>query len=306
LRLSGKPLGAARCLGLILWIGLLAATLSSPTQIAQAKSAPGDERIPKALPGAPPLPDALRATLSSALDERGDGYVPRSRHRRKDGSPLYSNRLLLEKSPYLQQHAHNPVNWYPWGDQAFADAKRLGRPVLVSIGYSTCHWCHVMEEETFDEVEAARYLNEHFIAIKVDREARPDVDEIYMTALHAMNQRGGWPLNVWLTPDRKPFFGGTYFPPKDRAGRPSFVSVLRKIHQRYSEQPELIQQSANTLTKALQAELEGNAADSSQTIGPAVLDNALTAYSERADRAWGGIGSGGGGGTTSPRSSRSR
>jgi uncharacterized protein YyaL (SSP411 family) len=249
------------------------------------------EPIPESLPGAPPLPEDVRAALARDLGARGKGYVPRTRHLREDGSPRYSNRLLLEKSPYLQQHAHNPVNWYPWGKQAFAEAKRLNRPVLVSIGYSTCHWCHVMEEETFESVEAARYLNAHFIAIKVDREARPDIDEIYMTALRTMNQRGGWPLNVWLTPDAKPFYGGTYFPPEDRSGRPAFVSVLRQIQLVYSEQPHRVQRSADSLTNALRAELEGQAAATSQTLEPAVLTGAVAAYAQRVDRSWGGIGS---------------
>jgi hypothetical protein len=143
------------------------------------------DSIPKALPGAPDLPKSLRARLAIALSENGPDYVPRTRHRHENGSPIYSNRLLLESSPYLQQHAHNPVNWFPWGDEAFETAKRLGRPVLISIGYSTCHWCHVMEEESFDDPAHAEYLNERFVAIKIDREVRPDIDAIYMAAVHA-------------------------------------------------------------------------------------------------------------------------
>ena len=127
------------------------------------------------------------------------------------------NKLIDTSSPYLQQHAYNPVNWYPWGDLALARAKEEDKPIIVSIGYSSCHWCHVMERESFENEDIATIMNEHFISIKVDREERPDVDNIYMDALHAMGQSGGWPLNVFLTPDQKPFYGGTYFPPQNWA-----------------------------------------------------------------------------------------
>lgn len=150
--------------------------------------------------------------------QRDQDYQPRTRHLNKDGSAKYTNRLFLETSPYLLQHAHNPVNWYPWGDEAFALAKQLNRPVLLSIGYSTCHWCHVMEEESFEDEEVAHFLNEHYVAIKVDCEERPDVDAIYMSAVQALTGRGGWPITVWLTPERKPFYGGSYFPARDGDG----------------------------------------------------------------------------------------
>jgi hypothetical protein len=136
-------------------------------------------------------PPAIRAKLADALRARGRGYVPRTRHRNADGSPTYTNRLILETSPYLLQHAHNPVDWFPWGDEAFARAKATGRPVFLSVGYSTCHWCHVMEEESFEDEEIAAYLNRHYVAIKVDREERPDVDEVYMTAVQALTGSGG-------------------------------------------------------------------------------------------------------------------
>jgi hypothetical protein len=129
------------------------------------------------------------------------------------GDPKHTNQLINEKSPYLLQHAHNPVNWYPWGDEAFALAKKENKPVLVSIGYATCHWCHVMERESFEDPELAELLNASFYAIKVDREERPDVDGIYMKAIQALGQQGGWPLNVFVTPDGVPFYGGTYFRP---------------------------------------------------------------------------------------------
>jgi uncharacterized protein YyaL (SSP411 family) len=143
----------------------------------------------------------------------------------------HTNRLAREKSPYLLQHQHNPVDWYPWGEEAFAKARQENKPLFVSIGYSTCHWCHVMERESFESEEVAKVLNEHFVSIKIDREERPDVDKIYMTFVQATTGQGGWPLNVFLTPDLKPFFGGTYFPPDKRHGRPSFLQTLEQIQQ---------------------------------------------------------------------------
>jgi len=144
-------------------------------------------------------------------------------------APQFTNRLAREKSPYLLQHAHNPVHWYPWGEEAFARARNEGKPIFLSIGYSTCHWCHVMERESFEHENVGRFLNEHFISIKVDREERPDVDKIYMTFVQATTGSGGWPMSVFLTPELKPFFGGTYFPPEPRQGRPGFPQLLERI-----------------------------------------------------------------------------
>ncbi len=141
----------------------------------------------------------------------------------------HTNRLAREKSPYLLQHQHNPVDWFAWGDEAFAKARKEDKPIFLSIGYSTCHWCHVMERESFENEETAKYLNTHFVSIKVDREERPDVDKIYMTFVQSMTGSGGWPLNVFLAPDLKPFYGGTYWPPESKYGRPSFVQVLQQI-----------------------------------------------------------------------------
>src|SRR5271156_5748499 len=140
-----------------------------------------------------------------------------------------SNRLASEKSPYLLQHAHNPVDWYPWGEEAFAKARAENKPIFLSIGYSTCHWCHVMAHESFENPATAKIMNEHFVCIKVDREERPDVDKVYMTFVQATTGSGGWPMSVWLTPDLKPFLGGTYFPPADRYGRPGFPNVLMQV-----------------------------------------------------------------------------
>jgi len=158
------------------------------------------------------------------------GLAPRTRHRDGDIAH-FTNRLILETSPYLRQHSHNPVNWYPWGDEAFADARRRGLPVFLSVGYSTCHWCHVMEEESFEDLEIARFLNERYVAIKVDREERPDVDTVYMTAVTALSGHGGWPMSVWLDAERRPFFAGTYVPPRDgeRGAPRGFLSILQAL-----------------------------------------------------------------------------
>src|SRR5947207_243537 len=146
-----------------------------------------------------------------------------------DDTPKFTNRLAKEKSPYLLQHAHNPVDWYPWGEEAFEKAKRENKPIFLSIGYSTCHWCHVMAHESFESPETAEIMNREFVNIKVDREERPDVDRVYMTFVQATTGGGGWPMSVWLTPQLEPFVGGTYFPPEDRFGQPAFNRVLQRI-----------------------------------------------------------------------------
>ena len=161
------------------------------------------------------------------------------------------NRLAREPSPYLQQHANNPVEWYPWGDEAFARARREEKPIFLSIGYSTCHWCHVMEHESFEHPGIAALLNEHFVSIKVDREERPDVDRVYMAFVQATTGAGGWPMSVWLTPDLKPFFGGTYFPPGSRWGRPGFPEVLREVSARWASHRGEILESADALIERL-------------------------------------------------------
>ena len=156
-------------------------------------------------------------------------------------NPTGGNRLAREKSPYLLQHAHNPVDWYPWGDEAFERARREDKPLFLSIGYSTCHWCHVMERESFEDDEVAALLNTHFVPVKVDREERPDVDRVYMTAMQALGQGGGWPLNVFLTPTLKPFWGGTYFPPRVLHGRPGMVELLPRLAEAWRDQREQIE-----------------------------------------------------------------
>jgi len=158
--------------------------------------------------------------------------------------PKHTNKLIDETSPYLQQHAHNPVDWYPWGEEAFAKAKAEDKPVLVSIGYSACHWCHVMEHESFEDEATAAIMNEHFVNIKVDMEERPDVDQIYMTFVQLTTGRGGWPMNVFVTPDKQPFFGGTYFPPETRYNMPGFKSILMSIAEAYREKRDELENSA--------------------------------------------------------------
>ena len=252
-------------------------------------SADADEDSFRSPPGAPEFSKALQQELSTALAGRGPDYLPRTRNLDPDGSPIYSNRLLLEASPYLQQHAHNPVNWYPWGNEAFAEAKRRGVPVLVSIGYSTCHWCHVMEEESFDDPATAKLLNEGFVAIKVDRETRPDIDSVYMSAVQAMGISGGWPLNVWVTPDRVPFYGGTYFPPTSARNKPSFKQILQSIHQRYAEDPKRFEELAASVARELSAQLSGKRSLSSSSPSVSHLKNAAERYGALADDEWGGL-----------------
>lgn len=182
-------------------------------------------------------------------------------HNQDNGQP---NHLIQETSPYLLQHAYNPVDWYPWGEQALQRARQENKPILVSIGYAACHWCHVMEKESFENHEVAAYMNAHFINIKVDREERPDLDHLYMDALQAMSGQGGWPLNVFLLPDTRPFFGGTYFPPKRIYQRPSWMEVLSSVHNAYETQyQDLITQAENLMEHLKQQNLPLNVSDTS-------------------------------------------
>ena len=162
-----------------------------------------------------------------------------------------ANRLINEQSPYLLQHAHNPVNWYPWGDEAFDIAKREHKPVIVSIGYAACHWCHVMEHESFEDERVAAYMNEHFVCIKVDREEHPDVDHMYMDAVQAISGSGGWPLNVFVTPDREPFYGGTYYPPRQAYNRPSWMQLLNRISDLWTDQYDEVTLQAGQMIQHL-------------------------------------------------------
>jgi hypothetical protein len=200
----------------------------------------------------------------------------------------HTNRLAGEKSPYLLQHAHNPVDWYPWGDEAFAKARAENKPIFLSIGYSTCHWCHVMERESFENEQTAEYLNAHFISIKVDREERPDVDKIYMTAVQAMSGQGGWPLNCFLTPDLKPFYGGTYFPPEDRYGQASFGQILRQIAKLWETRRAQVEDTAKDFHQKLEGFTERQPAD--LFLAPALLSNAAAIFKRSYDPENGGFG----------------
>ena len=200
-----------------------------------------------------------------------------------------TNRLAREKSPYLLQHAHNPVDWFAWGDEAFEKARVENRPIFLSIGYSTCHWCHVMERESFEDEKVAAFLNRHFVSIKVDREERPDVDKIYMTFVQATTGSGGWPLNVFLTPERKPFFGGTYFPPDNRQGRPGFLRLLQQIHEVWQTRRGEIAGSAADI----HARLEAAAANATAGDLPLTIDalkNAGEFFKQMFDPRHGGFG----------------
>ena len=201
----------------------------------------------------------------------------------------HTNRLAREKSPYLLQHQHNPVDWYAWGEEAFAKARAENKPILLSIGYSTCHWCHVMERESFESESLASYLNAHFVSIKVDREERPDVDKIYMTAVQAMGQGGGWPLNAFLTPELKPFYGGTYFPPEPRHGRPSFLQLLQHIADLWEKRRGDVNSSAADLHQKLEAHVAQEPSDNLH-LGQPVLNNAAAQLKDEYDSRFGGFG----------------
>lgn len=163
------------------------------------------------------------------------------------------NRLIFEKSPYLLQHAHNPVDWYPWGNEAFDKARKEDKPIFLSIGYSACHWCQVMEEESFDNQEIARLLNQHFVSVKVDREERPDVDNIYMTVCQSLTGSGGWPLTIIMTPDKRPFFAGTYFPKRAKFGRPGLMEILVQIATLWQNERSKLLEVADQTTQIVQA-----------------------------------------------------
>jgi uncharacterized protein YyaL (SSP411 family) len=205
-------------------------------------------------------------------------------------SERFENRLAREASPYLQQHGHNPVDWYPWGEEALAKARAEDKPILLSIGYSACHWCHVMERESFEDVEIAQLMNDHFVSIKVDREQRPDLDHIYQLVVQLMGRSGGWPLTVFLMPDQRPFFAGTYFPPRDRHGMSGFPSVLRTIAEVYRAKRSDVEAQANELATAL-ARIGASDAMAPSAAGPDLLERATRKLISRFDERHGGFGS---------------
>ncbi|MFZ1730487.1 MAG: thioredoxin domain-containing protein [Bacteroidota bacterium] len=202
-----------------------------------------------------------------------------------DGGPEF-NRLVFTSSPYLLQHARNPVDWYPWGDEAFEKAKREDKPIFLSIGYSTCHWCHVMEHESFEDAEIAAYLNDHFVSIKVDREERPDVDHIYMTVCQSMTGSGGWPLTIFMTPEKKPYYAGTYFPKDDSFGRPGFMRVLMTMHDAWKNDRQKVLSIGEQLQQQLSHALQGEDGD----IPSDALERAVRSFKSRYDEEFGGFG----------------
>src|SRR5438552_12360789 len=198
------------------------------------------------------------------------------------------NRLAAERSPYLLQHASNPVDWFAWGDAAFGKARAEDKPIFLSIGYSTCHWCHVMAHESFENDAIARVLNEQFVAIKIDREERPDVDRVYMTFVQATTGSGGWPMSVWLTPDLKPFYGGTYFPPSARWGRPGFVEILQEIARVWRSERDKIDLAADSLIAQLR---DANRASALASVpGIDTLARTVAQFRSSFDAAHGGFG----------------
>lgn len=210
------------------------------------------------------------------------------RHESMSTEEKFQNRLIHEKSPYLLQHANNPVDWYPWSEEAFSAAKSQDKPIFLSIGYSTCHWCHVMEHKSFEDPKIARMINDYFVPIKVDREERPDVDHIYMSAVQAMTGSGGWPLSIFLTHEKKPFFGGTYFPPRAKWGSPGFIDVLQSIHHAWKNNRQQLITSSDQLTKLLEQQNLKQAGQ--DTVDEKMLEYAALQFKQMYDSRFGGFG----------------
>ena len=228
------------------------------------------------------------AVMPNGIQE--DGPMPTPPTLSDHGESEITNRLASSSSPYLLLHQNNPVDWYPWGSEALEKARDEGKPIFLSIGYSSCYWCHVMERESFANVDTAAMMNEHFVSIKVDREERPDLDEIYMAATQILTGRGGWPNSVFLTPDLKPFFAGTYFPPEDRPGQPGFTTVLKGVARAWREQRPQIAQSAEQISERIGIYLKGSTAPSETTPSSEASVRSLADLTSRFDQQWGGFG----------------
>ncbi|MCZ6804561.1 MAG: thioredoxin domain-containing protein [Proteobacteria bacterium] len=226
--------------------------------------------------------EKLKNTLLSALKDKGDTYQARTRYLDKHNKPEYINRLILEDSPYLLQHAHNPVDWFPWSNEAFEKAKQENKPVFLSIGYSTCHWCHVMEEESFDNEDIAKHMNESFVCIKVDRECHPDVDTYYMAAVMMMQGHGGWPMSSFLTADRKPFFGGTYYQPAQ------FIALMSHVKNNWQNQATGLHEQASTISQKVSEAMASR--QSLNEIGSNVIDLTAQTIMNHYDKSHGGFG----------------
>ena len=232
-----------------------------------------------------PIEDGLQQELSKhyeVVKNQIANYKPRTEHLEADGSPHYVNRLIREDSPYLLQHAHNPVNWFSWGEEALIEARRTNKPIFLSVGYATCHWCHVMEREVFEDLEVAQYMNENYIAIKVDREQRPDVDETFMTAVQMMTGRGGWPLSAWLTTEAKPFYGGTYFP------KESFMDLSVRVNSAWTESEDLLHEEAQKVATALHN--INQLSSTSEAVGDLQVDESIELLLAGYDDLQGGFG----------------
>jgi len=240
------------------------------------------------LPGVAQIPASMKEEIDKALAEKKKKSDPtyRTHHKTDDGLPKYTNRLITESSPYLQQHAHNPTNWFPWGEEAFEKAKREDKPILLSVGYSTCHWCHVMERESFEDLEIAEYLNENYVAIKVDREQRPHIDDTYMNTVRAMSGRGGWPMTVWMTPEKLPFMGGTYYPPE------RFMGLLKKLNRQYEEDPHELRQKGQEIASKVNRRMEGAGRGDQFPNAARAMKNAFRQLQGGFDENRGGWGSG--------------
>src|SRR6266567_2358938 len=235
-------------------------------------------------------PGRDRGALHPRRQDRGHVHGRRDA-RSRGGSPLQAppmNRLAAETSPYLLQHAANPVDWYPWGEEALERARAEDKPILLSIGYSACHWCHVMAHESFEDEETAALMNERFVNIKVDREERPDLDSIYMDAVVALTGHGGWPMTVFLTPEGEPFLGGTYFPPEPRHGLPAFRQLLVAVSDAYRERPEDMARQAGALVDALQE--SAAVSPSAEPLTESLLGEAARVLARGFDPEWGGFG----------------
>ena len=242
------------------------------------------------LPGVRDFRSGLLSEFKKEREKKGKSYHPRTRHLNSEGWALFTNRLFLENSPYLLQHAHNPVNWHPWSDEAFEEARKKSWPILLSVGYSTCHWCHVMEEESFEDIEIARYMNENYIAIKVDREERPDIDSVYMSAVQILTGRGGWPMTVWLTPKKQVFYGGTYFPPRtgDRGSSIGFLSLLKELKKVYKEKQDDITKTGKSIQEVIQKALSP-APDSNSIPSKKIFQSLYSQVKGKWDPVYGGI-----------------
>src|SRR5687767_8277118 len=248
---------------------------------------------PTRIRAAGPRPRTI-SCIANIQTRRGPGRPPtgsRTKSHIKQGKMQqneFTNHLIHETSPYLLQHAHNPVDWYPWGEEAFAKARAENKPVLLSIGYSACHWCHVMAHESFEDEEIAHLMNDLFVNIKVDREERPDLDQIYMSAVQMMTHHGGWPMTVFLTPEGVPFYGGTYFPPQDRYNIPGFPRVLINVAAAYKERPQDIAETGTSLVNELRRQSQSSGSD--QPIEKELLESSYAGIIRSYDEINGGFG----------------